>query len=69
MIKTTIATARRGLFRCTTAVIAAALATPSAGVAQEALPPDEITSIAEEAATYALPMVMDYGVMYEYALD
>ena len=68
MIETTIVTARPRLIRCA-AVIAAALATPAAGFAQEAPPPDQVSAIAEEAAVYALPMVMDYGVMYEYALD
>ena len=68
MIETTIVTVRPRLIRCA-AVIAASLAAPSAGVAQDALAPDEVRSIAEEAAVYALPMVMDYGVMYEYAID
>ena len=60
MIETTIVTVRPRLIRCA-AVIAASLAAPSAGVAQDALAPDEVRSIAEEAAVYALPMVMDYG--------
>lgn len=30
---------------------------------------DEITEIAKEATVYALPMLMNYGVMYEYAVD
>jgi hypothetical protein len=29
----------------------------------------ELTAIAKEAAVYALPMLMNYGVMYEYAID
>jgi hypothetical protein len=30
---------------------------------------DEVKAIAQEAATYGLPMIMAYGVMYEYAVD
>jgi len=30
---------------------------------------DELTAIAKEATVYALPMLMSYGVMYEYAVD
>jgi hypothetical protein len=29
----------------------------------------EMTAIAKESAIYALPMLMNYGVMYEYAID
>jgi hypothetical protein len=31
--------------------------------------PDEIKAIAEEGFIYGLPIVMNYGVMYEYAVD
>jgi len=31
--------------------------------------PEEIKAIAEEAMVYAFPMVMDYVVLYEYAVD
>ncbi|MBD1545954.1 DUF1254 domain-containing protein [Roseibium aggregatum] len=41
----------------------------SAGAKAADLPSnDEIKSIAEEAVVYGLPMVMDYGIMYEYAV-
>lgn len=30
---------------------------------------EEITAIAQQATTYALPMLMNYGIMYEYAVD
>jgi len=31
--------------------------------------PAEIKAIAEEGFIYGLPIVMNYGVMYEYAVD
>ena len=34
-----------------------------------ALTPAETKAIAEEAFIYGLPIVMNYGVMYEYAVD
>ncbi|HTE88985.1 MAG TPA: hypothetical protein VK639_08540, partial [Terriglobales bacterium] len=33
------------------------------------LTPAETKAIAEEAFIYGLPIVMNYGVMYEYAVD
>jgi hypothetical protein len=51
------------------AVIVAALVTATGSHAQNAPTTDEVRSIAQEAATYGLPMVMAYGVMYEYAID
>lgn len=38
-------------------------------LSQSNLTTDEMTAIAKEAAVYALPMLMNYGVMYEYAID
>jgi len=49
--------------------IVAALVTATGAYAQDAPSADEIKAIAQEAATYGLPMVMAYGVMYEYAID
>src|SRR5437763_9440723 len=37
--------------------------------AQEKLANDETKQIAEEAYIYGFPMVMAYGIMYEYAVD
>jgi hypothetical protein len=51
------------------AVIVAALVTATGSHAQNTPTTDEVRSIAQEAATYGLPMVMAYGVMYEYAID
>jgi hypothetical protein len=34
-----------------------------------AVPPDEARAIAEEGFIYGLPIVMNYAVMYEYAVD
>ena len=51
------------------AIVAAALVTATGSYAQDAPSTDEIKAIAQEAATYGLPMVMAYGVMYEYAID
>jgi hypothetical protein len=33
------------------------------------MPPAEAAAIAEEAFIYGFPMVMNYGVMYEYFID
>jgi hypothetical protein len=38
-------------------------------MAQEKTAKGEVQAIAEEAFVYAFPMVMGYGVMYEYAVD
>jgi hypothetical protein len=38
-------------------------------VAQEKLTKGEAKQIAEEAYTYAFPMVMNYGTLYEFAID
>lgn len=37
--------------------------------ARENLRPSEIQAIAEEAFVYGFPMVMGYGILYEYAVD
>jgi len=42
---------------------------PEAATAEEALTPDEAKSIAEEAAIYGLPMLMNYSVLYQFAVD
>ena len=39
------------------------------GRAQEKLAKDEAKQIAEEAFIYSFPMVMGYGVLYEYAVN
>ena len=44
-------------------------AAPSTIVAEERPSIDEIRTIAEQAAIYSLPMVMNYGTMYAYAVD
>lgn len=42
---------------------------PQTAGAQQELTADEAKSIAEEAAIYGLPMVMNYSVMYQFAID
>jgi hypothetical protein len=59
-----VITLRLALMALTLAVLCAA---PS--LAQEKLPTDETRQIAEEAFVYSFPMVMGYGVMYDYAVD
>jgi hypothetical protein len=39
------------------------------GYAQSGVTPAETKAIAEEAFIYGLPIVMNYAVMYEYAVD
>jgi hypothetical protein len=39
------------------------------GAAQEKLAKGEAKAIAEQAFVYGFPMVMNYGTMYEYAID
>jgi len=51
------------------AALLSLLASPLTIVAEERPSIDEIRTIAEEAAIYALPMVMNYGTMYTYAID
>src|SRR6056297_587125 len=41
----------------------------SSALSQSKSTAQEITEIAKEATVYALPMLMNYGVMYEYAVD
>ena len=38
-------------------------------IAQSTLTQDEKKSIAEEAFIYAFPMIIAYGIMYEYSVD
>lgn len=38
-------------------------------LAQQELSPEEATAIAEEAMIYSLPMLMNYSVLYQYAVD
>jgi len=52
------------------AVAATAFAAGSGpAIAEEAVTPDEAKAIAEEAAIYGLPMLMNYSVLYQYAVD
>ena len=44
-------------------------ASPSTMAAEERPSTGEIQAIAEQAAIYSLPMVMNYGTMYAYAVD
>lgn len=37
--------------------------------AQSGLPTEDVSAIAKDATVYALPMLMNYGIMYEYAVD
>ena len=47
--------------------VALLAATP--GMAQDKLAKGEVQKIAEEAFIYGFPMVMNYGIMYEYFID
>jgi hypothetical protein len=42
---------------------------PVAAHANDLPSPDEIREIAQEALVYGLPIVMGYGVMYDFAID
>jgi len=42
---------------------------PESADASKTLTPEEIKTIAEEGFIYGLPIVMNYAVMYEYAVD
>lgn len=42
---------------------------PAAALAQDLPSPDKIRDIAEEALIYGLPIIMGYGVMYDFAID
>lgn len=56
----------------TTLAIITALAMPFAlgsAAASERLAPGEVQAVAEEAFIYGFPMVMAYGIIYEYAVD
>ena len=53
--------------RCTFAALAAVLALTTTRAAD--LTPAETKAIAEEGFIYGLPIVMNYAVMYEYAVD
>jgi len=53
----------------TTALSGAVALVGTTAISQSSLSADEITEIAKDAAVYALPMLMNYGVMYEYAID
>jgi hypothetical protein len=44
------------------------LSTPPAS-AQGKATPAEVRAVAEQAFIYGFPMIMNYGVMYEYAVD
>ncbi|WP_417767544.1 DUF1254 domain-containing protein [Stappia sp.] len=64
-LKTQISTRTLGL---ALALVGLAV-TPQTAGAQEALAAGEAKSIAEEAAIYGLPMMMNYSVMYQFAID
>jgi len=58
---------RPGIFAgalCSVIAISSTAALPQSGPTA-----DEITELAKEATVYALPMLMNYGVMYAYAID
>src|SRR6478752_4724884 len=61
---------KRNLLRSTAAVVTgAAIARPSLLMAQSYPSIIEAKDIAEAGFIYGLPIVMNYGVMYEYAID
>lgn len=61
---------KRELLRSTAAIAAgAAIARPSLLMAQSYPGIIEAKDIAEEGFIYGLPIVMNYGIMYEYAVD
>jgi hypothetical protein len=49
--------------------IAVAGLLPAPTAAQQDVTPEEAKAIAEEAAIYGLPMLMNYSVMYQFAID
>src|SRR5579863_5461764 len=57
---------RRGLVSLVPAGVAAA---GMASRGHAAIPPTDVTAIAEEAFIYGFPMVMSYGVCYDYFID
>ena len=61
---------KRDLLRSTAAIAAgAAIARPSLLMAQRYPGIIEAKDIAEAGFIYGLPLVMNYGIMYEYAID
>ena len=61
---------KRDLLRSTAAIAAgAAIARPSLLMAQSYPGIIEAKDIAEEGFIYGLPIVMNYGIMYEFAVD
>ena len=61
---------KRDLLRSTAAIAAgAAIARPSLLMAQGYPGIIEAKDIAEAGFIYGLPIVMNYGIMYEYAVD
>jgi len=50
-------------------VVTGPFAGPRSSQAEQALTPDTAKAIAEEAAIYGLPMLMNYSVMYQFAID
>lgn len=54
---------------CSVILLAITGTTTGASLAQVDLPRGEVKAIAEEAFIYGFPMVMNYGTMYEYAID
>src|SRR4029079_16208103 len=55
------------IYNSIAAALAAALLLTTAGAAD--ITPAETKAIAEEGFIYGLPIVMNYAVMYEYAVD
>ena len=57
------------LLSLATAAFAFAVSGAVPCVAQEKLADGEVKQIAEEAFTYAFPLIMNYGTLYEFAVD
>ncbi len=56
------------MFRAAIAFAMVAICAPHS-LAQDAPDPDQVRQIAEEAFVYGYPMVVGYGVLYEYAVN
>jgi hypothetical protein len=61
---------KRDLLRSGAAIVAAAtIAWPGRLIAEDLPSPAEVRQIAEDGFIYGLPLVMNYAVMYEFAVD
>ena len=67
--KSKLMTLNRRTFLIHQALTAAALLTIPLPARAQAPSAEEIKTLAEEAFIYGLPLVMNYAVMYEYAVD